>query len=381
FDQTIMDGLTNPGGPDDITGKDAAGRYYVDVVSFHTYPFSGAQTRTQVVTKLTSANSLPDNLAHLNSRIAAANTFHNRTGTAALKTAITEANIAWQNNAGDDVSGLGTNSFIGGQFVSEMMSIALKNSVDFFNIWSVIEGNTPVSDIGYIDPSSSIKKPLFYHFKMMADNFKGNYANGTTNKPNVKAFGSKNSQEITVMILNEEQTGTYNYTVRLNTSPVTGTNPLKVNLDAGVAMEYADAVPSQSTVLLTFNASGTLIRKTTYSLNDALANLAPTITNLITTGISDNTAAPVDDNHFDVKVFPNPSAGSFTIELNKNNTSGKEYEVMIVNMIGQEVYLKKTTFTGRREPIDLDGVLAAGTYIVRVKQGDGVITKKIIVGS
>ncbi|MGZ4035519.1 MAG: T9SS type A sorting domain-containing protein, partial [Bacteroidia bacterium] len=48
---------------------------------------------------------------------------------------------------------------------------------------------------------------------------------------------------------------------------------------------------------------------------------------------------------------------------------------------GQEVYLKKTTFTGRREPIDLDGVLAAGTYIVRVKQGDGVITKKIIVGS
>ncbi|HEY0030014.1 MAG TPA: hypothetical protein VGC65_04595, partial [Bacteroidia bacterium] len=80
FDQSIINGLTTPGGPNDITGKDASGRYYLDVISFHTYPFNGSQTRSQVVSKLAAAGSLQDNLVHLNARVAAANSYHNRTG-------------------------------------------------------------------------------------------------------------------------------------------------------------------------------------------------------------------------------------------------------------------------------------------------------------
>src|ERR1043165_3582066 len=150
FDQGIIDGLTTPGGPNDITGKDANGKYYLDIISFHTYPFNGSQTRSQVVSKLTSSGGYQDNLAHLNARVTAANAYHNRSGAAALKTAVTEANINWQNNPGDDVSGLGANSFIGGQFVAEMLGIGMKQGVDFINIWSVIEGNSTASSIGYL---------------------------------------------------------------------------------------------------------------------------------------------------------------------------------------------------------------------------------------
>ncbi|MBA3971004.1 MAG: T9SS type A sorting domain-containing protein [Bacteroidetes bacterium] len=381
FDQSIIDGLTNPGGPHDITGKDAAGRYYLDVISFHTYPFNGSQTRSQVVSNLTSTNGLQDDLGHLNSRVAAANAFHNRTGTSKIKTAITEANINYQNNPSDNVSGLGANSFIGGQFVAEMMAVCLKQSVDFINIWSVIEGNTTESSIGYIDPVTNNKKPTFYHFKMMADNFKGNFANGTSNKTNVKAFGSKNSSEITVMVMNQELTGSYNYTVRLNTTAIAGSTALKINLDAGVAMEYNDVIPSQSTMLLTFNASGTLLKKTEYSLTThALANLAPVTTVLVSTGVEDVVTTPVlgDNNGFDIKVFPNPSLGKFTIGLNKGNSDEKQYEIVIINVIGQEVYRKKTAFADNKQIIDLNGGFAAGAYIVRVRQGEAEITRKII---
>lgn len=379
FDQAIIDGLTTPGGPNDITGRDASGRYYLDVITFHTYPFNGSQTRSQVISKLTSSGGLQSNLVHLNSRIAAANAYHNRTGAAGLKSAITEANINWQNPSSDNVSGVGANSFIGGQFIAEMLAIGLKNSVDFFNFWSVIEGNSTESNIGYIDPGTKNKKSSFYHFKLMADNFKGNYANGTTNKTNVKAFGSKSSANITVMLMNQELTGSYNYTVRLNTSAVSGSPALKINVDAGVAMEYSDMIPSQSTVLLTFNSSGTIMKKTEYSLaTHAIANLPPATTTFISTDVASPVVSPVADDGFDIKVYPNPSLGKFTVGLNKANEDEREFEIVIINLIGQEVYRKKTVFANSKQEIDLNGGFAAGAYIVRVRKGEAEITRKII---
>ncbi len=279
FDYTIMDGLTNPGGPDDITGKDANGRYYIDVVSFHTYPFSGSQNRASVISNLTEPYKFQDNLIHLNQRVTACNTFHTRTGTAALKTAVTEANIDYQNPAGDNLGGVGASSFLGGQFLAEMFGIGLKNGVDFMNIWSVVEGNTAASNIGYIDGSTNTKKPLYYHFKLMAENFKGTYANATTTVANVKSFGSKDGQHVYVIVMNEDLTNNYPYTVRLNTAAASGTNALKINVNANIATEYTDVLTNQSTVLLTFDLAGNLTKKCVYGLaSHAVSNLAPTCT-------------------------------------------------------------------------------------------------------
>lgn len=278
YNHPIYDALTTPGGPYDVTGKDANGRYYIDIISFHTYPFNGTQTRSSVITKLTEAYSLSDNLAALNTKLANAANYHGRTSSP-IKVAITEANVNYVNSSTDNLYGSGANSFIGGQFWAEMCGISLKHGVEFINFWSVLEGNNNELNIGYLDRSTGAKKPTYYHFQMMAQNLKGNYANGTDNQVNVKAFGSKNSSQIAVMVLNQDLASNFNYTVRLDKNAVSGTNALKVNIDAGIAKENIGVIAAQSSLMLVFDPSGNLIKKIEYKLSGhADANLAPTVT-------------------------------------------------------------------------------------------------------
>lgn len=400
FNQTIMNGLTTPGGPDDITGKDAAGRYYLDVISFHTYPFNGSQTRASVISKLTAPYSLDANLAYLNTRVAACNSAHNRTGISLLKTAITEANINWQNSSSDNLTGVGANSFIGGQFVAEMMGIGMKNGLDFINIWSVVEGNSVTNSIGFIDGSTGKKKPLYYHFKLLADNFKGTYVNGVTNQSNVKSFGSKDAQQITVLILNEDQTNNYNYVVDLNNNKTGLNNGLIININAEINREYTGVIASQSTVLLIFNTSGEIIKKYEYSLQEnAMANLAPTYTEFAPAVIAPPVVAvppvvvvpPVPDSAVVVTniaessrdgemiVFPNPSNGKFTVQLNNENADHNTIEIELVNLMGQIVFSKSFNFEGGKEEIQLEESIAKGAYVLRVNNGHNVSSKRIIV--
>jgi len=384
FKKTMIDGLTTPNGPDDITGKDQKGRYYVDVFSFHTYPMgdgsSSVPTRDQVISKLTASGSFQDDLIYLNSRISSCNNAHNRTGAAALKTAVTETNINYTNNATDNLNGLCTNSFIGGQFVAEIYGIGLKCGVDFINLWSVIEGSNAVEDnCGYIDPHTGNKKPIYYHFKMMAENFKGNFANCTSNQKNVKSFGSKDAQQICVLIMNQDLVKNHNFTVRLNTTSISETNPLKINVDANVAQEYNDIIPNQTSIILIFNSSGRVVRKIEYSLaNQAVSNLPPVTMEFITTGEIANTGT--ESGPFDIKIFPNPSSGKFTVEINKTNTKEKDIEIKLFNMLGQEVYTSKSVFVNNKETIELDESIAQGAYILQVKEEvDNVSTKRIII--
>lgn len=378
FNQGIIDGLTTPGGASDITGKDANGRYYIDYISFHTYPFNGTQTRASVISKLMSSGSLNDDLAHLNTRLNNCNTAHGRTGTNALKSAITEANIDYQNASTDNLWGVGANSFIGGQFIAEMMAISLKNKVDIFNLWSVVEGNSVTNNIGYINPSNGNKKPSYYHFKMMAENFTGTFVWGTTNQTNAKAFGSKNGSEIKVMIMNQDATIDFNYTLRLSSSAITGTNQLKINVNAGVEIEYTDVIPNQSTVLLTFNSDGVLIKKCEYTLKDhASANLPPACADLIATS-TDHSEFPREKDEFELKIFPNPSIGKFTIQLDKQNYEERIFNFELYNLLGQLVIEKKLPFLKGKEEIELDPAIANGGYIVRVKEGNVVRVEKII---
>ena len=319
YNQTIINGLTTPGGSSDITGRDGAGRYYIDVLSFHTYPFNGSQTRSQVVSKLTSSGSLKDNLIALNSRLAAANSYHNRTGTSALKTAITEANICYKNASTDNLYGVGANSFLGGQFVAEMMGVGLKNGLEFFNLWSVIEGNSTELNIGFLDRTTAVKKPLYYHFQLMADNFRGNYVNGTTNQVNVKSFACKDAQQVAVLILNQDQSSNYSYTVRLNTASIAGTSALKINANAGLAKEYTDVIQNQSTTLLLFDSNGNIIKKSEYKLSgNADANLPPTVT--ILSSITSLTSATITPSG------PTSFCEGNNVILNANTGTGYTYQ-------------------------------------------------------
>jgi hypothetical protein len=372
FNQGIINGLTTPNGPDDITGRDAAGRFYVDIISFHTYPFNGTQTRAQVISKLTSANGLNDNLTYLNTRIAACNSAHGRNGNSALKTGITECNINYKNAASDNLYGVGVNSFVGAQFIAEMMGVAMKNGVSFMNMWSVVEGNNQELNIGYIDAVTGNKKPAYYHFKMVAEHFKGSFASGTTNNANVKAMGSVNGATTTVLVMNQELSNDYNFTVRLNSSAVGGSNPLKININAGVSAEYNDAIPAQSSRLYVF-VNGNLAKKVEYGLNQhAASNLAPTETNLnVTTGSNETESDLGNIKGFKINVYPNPCNSKFTIEMDRKNPQGKKLVIELFDLMGRLVYSKTSVFEERVQEINLQGnSIAEAVYIVRVHEKD-----------
>lgn len=383
FNTNIINGLTTPNGPDDVTGRDMYGRYYLDIISFHMYGFDGSQTRSQVISNLTAPGKLQDNLAYLNGRIANCNAAHGRTGANTLKTAITEANIGWQNNAADNLYGVGANSFIGGQYWAEMLGVAMKYGVNMVNFWSVAEGNSNVLNIGYIDANSNLKKPTYHHFKMLAENFKGNYVTGTSNQGNVKTFGSKSAQQICVLIMNQDQAANHNYTVKLNTAAIAGGSALKLNINAGLANEYTDMIQSQSTVLLIFNAAGQIMKKYEYSLNThAVAGLAPTMTQFNATGITNN--GPANSEHtgpeFEiVKAYPNPTQNKVTIQLNKDNNENREYGIEVFNMAGQLVMTKNANFVKGKEELEMASAnLASAMYIVRVKYDDILKTQKVM---
>ncbi|HEY0139736.1 MAG TPA: fibronectin type III domain-containing protein [Thermoanaerobaculia bacterium] len=279
YNTTIINGLTTPGGADDITGKDANGRYYVDIISFHHYNgFNGSQSRQNVIDALTQSGGYNDNLAALVTRIQNANAYHQR-GANGLKIAVTEANVNYQNSANDFAGGTGAESFLGGQWWAEFIGISQKHGVDFVTFWSVIEGSTTNgNELGYIG-ADGVLKPAYYHFKMMADHFRGNVAATSDNQTLVKTFAAKASDQTAVIILNQETSTSFPYTVRLNNASISS-GTLKVNVDAGLAMETTGTIAAQSTILLVFNASGVLTKKIEYKLaGQADQNQGPITTN------------------------------------------------------------------------------------------------------
>lgn len=269
---TVCDGTADDSGTDekfDITAKvPNKNYYYVDVISFHIYGFGGEQTtRDQVIDKLMSTGGFHDDLAELRTRLAGCDSHNGRTGDDVLKIAVTEANVNHQQPPNDDVYSLGATSFLGGQFWAELMGIAMQQGVDFVSFWSVAEGD----DLGYLGHDDAARRPSYYHFKMVADNFRGfsiAAADADIND-NVKVFASQDFDQIVVLIMNQEATASFNYTIRLDGGNVSGTNPVKIKVWAGVPVEYpGDAVlPPQSTTVLIFTPTGAIKKKIEYKLS------------------------------------------------------------------------------------------------------------------
>lgn len=371
YDVPIINGITTPDGPDDVTGKDASGNFYLDIISFHAYPLlDGAKTFSEVTTKLTSAGGFEDNIVSLSNRVKTCNTYHSR-GSNPIKMGITEANINYNNPANDELYGLGANSFTGGQFWAEMMGIAMKRGVDFFNFWSVIEGNSVQSNIGFMDDNG--KKPSYYHFKMLADNFYGNYCSSTDNQTSVKTFASIDSNQVAVLILNQDPTGDYSFNIRLNTETITGNDFLKINVNAGLGKECKGSIPKQSSLILLFDKNGVLKKRIEYKLSgNADLNLPPMETILLTTG------NPLQDSPLIVNAYPNPAERDFFIEI--DGISDEEVVISISNELGQVVFHKKCRVNDKhlKEKIELEE-LTHGLHFVQIKGKNQLINNKILV--
>jgi hypothetical protein len=88
-----------------------------------------------------------------------------------------------------------------------------------------------------------------------------------------------------------------------------------------------------------------------------------------------------DKENIDFSFYPNPSDGTFNLELelNPEGVNGKDNaQVRITDMNGKEVYNENISGNGRvTKVIDLNG--KKGTFVVVIKQSKKITSKKIII--
>jgi hypothetical protein len=78
------------------------------------------------------------------------------------------------------------------------------------------------------------------------------------------------------MILNYDIDNSFDMRLRLNTDAISGSETLKINVDASVAKEITETIPANATVLMFLSPDGHYIGKYTYDQDDVDANKAPT---------------------------------------------------------------------------------------------------------
>ncbi len=77
----------------------------------------------------------------------------------------------------------------------------------------------------------------------------------------------------------------------------------------------------------------------------------------------------------DFEIFPNPSNGVFTMTF--NNTTGKNIELIVLDMEGRKVYSEMVQGGVNRKEMNLEG-LGAGNYLMQVNAGSYQRTSRII---
>lgn len=267
----LYEGLIS--GPSDLCGKDEHGRYYIDGFSWHRY-VSG--DRDWVAKN--AAEDFRARAAKCRALVDRANVTHGRVGEEALEWGIGEFNLENKGYAGPSTTeGSGVHSFVNGQFFAEVYGICMKYGATYACPWSMFEhgGRRSGTDFSFLDGQGLTPRPSFRHMQLIAENFRGSYADGSTSQPNIRAFGCKSNGQYCALILNMEAKGQKTYTLRFDRRPIR--DACAINIDAGEAIEYQDAISNQTTQLLVFNANGQLLRKSVYGLEQAKAGSAPLV--------------------------------------------------------------------------------------------------------
>jgi glucose/arabinose dehydrogenase len=93
-----------------------------------------------------------------------------------------------------------------------------------------------------------------------------------------------------------------------------------------------------------------------------------------------NSDLPNLSNDFQMKVFPNPTSGLFTIMINMHTIEEEIVRMRIVNVLGQEVYKKDIAARSEyiNEVVELDKSLPSGIYTLQVIIGDKVENTNMI---
>jgi hypothetical protein len=288
------------GGAFDITGTDSKGRFYIDEITVHRYPFGAAPLTWATSDVLNEQLSgMPGALNKLVTVVNVANTLNNRTGAHALTYGLTEFNLTYTNPSVNGATNFGTCGFMSGQFFATTYGAGMATATSAgqgaqnMNTWSVNQSSGACTslDLGFLSGNPLSANPTarssYYHMQMTQQYLLGG-SNPSYLKPTLDtsstaagvlalATVSNSGALLSVMILNEDASARHDFSLRMNSASVQGPGPTQINVPAGLAAEYSDTIPLQSTMVLQFNASGTLTEKITYSLASLQSNLPPTV--------------------------------------------------------------------------------------------------------
>jgi hypothetical protein len=294
--------------PGNVTGK-----YFVDYLSYHTYPGYGS-------TMTTTLMSIRQRYVEQGYKVMTsfANTYtnyinnpsvgYNRTGN--LKIMLDEFNMgdidapyaSSLTAASVTAEVRNSNTFLAGQLVTDIMAASMMpvdasgNAVyECSNIWGIKEGQQGFGILHNNDP-----KPTYWHYWMVAKHFKGEFYKTTTvptpsTQPRCyKAYACKAGNYIAVLVMNQAQNtnssdaGTYsnstlkNFTINFDNQP---SSDFVFNMGAGWgANVYSGSINNKSSALLFFNCSGstpTLLGRYDYEEAGVAANpttYSPTVT-------------------------------------------------------------------------------------------------------
>ncbi|MGQ0829159.1 MAG: hypothetical protein ACT4ON_12285 [Bacteroidota bacterium] len=217
-----------------ISTGNGSGQYYIDILSFHHYPY--LTTRAAVISNPSNTSDgfhadIIDNGTGNTKKGLAEMILRNSTGRAlsgstAAGIACTEFNLGYNNTSHDEstptgyadmIKDVGYRSFLGGQWMAEVLSYAMNGAkdlsnnpwgVEFMNPWSVQEGDCTKGK-GYISScgDGTKKRPTYWHYQLIATKFPSgetyfpnNYGSTGTN---YKAFACTTPTKIRVIIMNQ----------------------------------------------------------------------------------------------------------------------------------------------------------------------------------
>jgi len=252
------------GGSADITGKDEAGHYYIDVVTFHKYVF------TEISGLESDVNNLLTKFNTVNAK---------RPAGKKLSWGLTEFNTTYD-NAINTTPDQNVWSFHAGQLFAEVYGLGMRKGAFAMNAWSMLEGpDRSGTDLSLFDKDFK-GRSNYYHCLMLGQNFRKNYITTTDNKSNVVVIPMQDSTGVAVMILNKDQTTNFDYTLRLDNGAFIQAKTLQIKVNAGINAEITGSITKDATQMLVFDATGALVKRYTYTSLDADGRGEPLVENI-----------------------------------------------------------------------------------------------------
>jgi hypothetical protein len=82
----------------------------------------------------------------------------------------------------------------------------------------------------------------------------------------------------------------------------------------------------------------------------------------------------VNLNESDLKIYPNPNSGIFTIEIG----NPQDYSLIIHNLVGQKIAEETIYSKEGKKVLDLQNI-SKGVYFITITQANKVTTKKLVI--